>query len=120
MVRSIEPEKKWYRALWFRDDHLVGGLLIGKGNRAGKRRYLEAIKAKTAVPESRTRSAPALARRLSAREVAEEPFDERGLLAVPRLARHEVVAEANVILARRVAAPTAVAGPSGSPVAASC
>ena len=44
MVRSIEPEKKWYRALWFRDDHLVGGLLIGKGNRAGKRRYLDAIK----------------------------------------------------------------------------
>jgi NAD(P)H-nitrite reductase large subunit len=52
MVRSIEPEKKWYRALWFRDDHLVGGLLIGKGNRAGKRRYLEAIKAKTPFAES--------------------------------------------------------------------
>jgi NAD(P)H-nitrite reductase large subunit len=52
MVRSIEPEKKWYRALWFRDDHLVGGLLIGKGNRAGKRRYLEAIKAKTPFAEN--------------------------------------------------------------------
>jgi NAD(P)H-nitrite reductase large subunit len=52
MVRSIEPEKKWYRALWFRDDHLVGGLLIGKGNRAGKRRYLDAIKAKTPFAES--------------------------------------------------------------------
>jgi len=52
MVRSVEPEKKWYRALWFRDEHLVGGLLIGKGNRAGKRRYLEAIKAKTAFPEA--------------------------------------------------------------------
>jgi NAD(P)H-nitrite reductase large subunit len=50
MVRSIEPEKKWYRALWFRDEVLVGGLLIGKGNRAGKRRYLEAIKARTAFP----------------------------------------------------------------------
>jgi NAD(P)H-nitrite reductase large subunit len=50
MVRSIEPEKKWYRALWFREDRLVGGLLIGKGNRAGKRRYLDAIKAKTAFP----------------------------------------------------------------------
>jgi NAD(P)H-nitrite reductase large subunit len=52
MVRSIEPEKKWYRALWFRDDHLVGGLLIGKGNRAGKRRYLDAIKGKTPFAES--------------------------------------------------------------------
>jgi hypothetical protein len=40
-----------YRALWFRDDHLVGGLLIGKGNRAGKRRYLDAIKAKTPFAE---------------------------------------------------------------------
>jgi NAD(P)H-nitrite reductase large subunit len=52
MVRSIEPEKKWYRALWFREDRLVGGLLIGKGNRAGKRRYLDAIKAKTGFPEA--------------------------------------------------------------------
>ncbi len=52
MVRSIEPEKKWYRALWFREEQLVGGLLIGKGNRAGKRRYVEAIKAKTAFPKS--------------------------------------------------------------------
>jgi 3-phenylpropionate/trans-cinnamate dioxygenase ferredoxin reductase subunit len=50
MVRSIEPEKKWYRALWFREEQLVGGLLIGKGNRAGKRRYLDAIKAKTKFP----------------------------------------------------------------------
>jgi 3-phenylpropionate/trans-cinnamate dioxygenase ferredoxin reductase subunit len=52
MVRSIEPEKKWYRALWFREDHLVGGLMIGKGNRAGKRRYLDAIKAKTGFPKA--------------------------------------------------------------------
>jgi NAD(P)H-nitrite reductase large subunit len=52
MVRSMDAEKKWYRALWFRDDHLVGGLLIGKGNRAGKRRYLEAIKSKTPFAES--------------------------------------------------------------------
>ena len=52
MVRSIEPAKKWYRALWFREDRLVGGLLIGKGNRAGKRRYVDAIKAKTPIPES--------------------------------------------------------------------
>jgi NAD(P)H-nitrite reductase large subunit len=50
MVRSIEPDKKWYRALWFRDEQLVGGLLIGKGNRAGKRRYLDAIKEKTKFP----------------------------------------------------------------------
>ena len=56
MVRSIEPEKKWYRALWFREDKLVGGLLIGKGNRAGKRRYLEAIKSKTPIPESERES----------------------------------------------------------------
>jgi NAD(P)H-nitrite reductase large subunit len=52
MVRSIEPEKKWYRALWFHEDRLVGGLLIGKGNRAGKRRYIDAIKAKTVLPEA--------------------------------------------------------------------
>jgi NAD(P)H-nitrite reductase large subunit len=50
MVRSIEPDKKWYRALWFREEQLVGGLLIGKGNRAGKRRYLDAIKDKTSFP----------------------------------------------------------------------
>jgi NAD(P)H-nitrite reductase large subunit len=56
MVRSIEPEKKWYRALWFREDRLVGGLLIGKGNRAGKRRYLDAIKEKTPFAESERES----------------------------------------------------------------
>ena len=48
----IESEKKWYRALWFREQRLVGGLLIGKGNRAGKRRYLDAIKAKTEFPQA--------------------------------------------------------------------
>jgi 3-phenylpropionate/trans-cinnamate dioxygenase ferredoxin reductase subunit len=52
MVRSIEPEKKWYRALWFREEQLVGGLLIGKGNRAGKRRYLDAIKTKAQFPKA--------------------------------------------------------------------
>jgi 3-phenylpropionate/trans-cinnamate dioxygenase ferredoxin reductase subunit len=51
-VSSADHEKKWYRALFFRDAHLVGGLLIGKGNRAGKRRYLEAIKSKTPIPEA--------------------------------------------------------------------
>ena len=51
-VSNVDPEKKWFRALFFRDAHLVGGLLIGKGNRAGKRRYLDAIKAKTPIPEA--------------------------------------------------------------------
>lgn len=51
LVCSADHEKKWYRALFFHDEHLVGGLLIGKGNRAGKRRYLEAIKSKAAIPE---------------------------------------------------------------------
>ncbi len=63
MVRSIEPEKKWYRALWFREQRLVGGLLIGKGNRAGKRRYLDAIKAKTDFPPAEARISAPLARR---------------------------------------------------------
>ena len=52
MVRNIDREKKWYRALCFREDHLVGGLLIGKGNRAGKRQYVEAIKSKTPFPKA--------------------------------------------------------------------
>jgi NAD(P)H-nitrite reductase large subunit len=47
---NVDREKKWFRALFFREQHLVGGLLIGKGNRAGKRRYLEAIKSKTPIP----------------------------------------------------------------------
>ena len=55
-VSNTDPAKKWYRALFFRDAHLVGGLLIGKGNRAGKRRYLEAIKSKTPIPEAERES----------------------------------------------------------------
>jgi 3-phenylpropionate/trans-cinnamate dioxygenase ferredoxin reductase subunit len=55
-VASVDREKKWYRALFFRDAHLVGGLLIGKGNRAGKRRYLDAIKTKTPIPEAERES----------------------------------------------------------------
>jgi 3-phenylpropionate/trans-cinnamate dioxygenase ferredoxin reductase subunit len=47
MVRKVDAEKKWYRALFFWKNRLVGGVLIGKGNRAGKRKFLEAIKAKT-------------------------------------------------------------------------
>jgi len=55
-VCSADVEKKWYRALFFHDAQLVGGLLIGKGNRAGKRRYLEAIKSKSAIPEGERES----------------------------------------------------------------
>jgi len=46
MVRKIDREKKHYRALFFRENRLAGVVMIGKGNRAGKRRYLEAIKNK--------------------------------------------------------------------------
>ncbi|GAC1305921.1 MAG: FAD-dependent oxidoreductase [Vulcanimicrobiaceae bacterium] len=46
-VRKIDREKKHYRALFFWKNRLAGCVMIGKGNRAGKRRYLDAIKAKT-------------------------------------------------------------------------
>jgi NAD(P)H-nitrite reductase large subunit len=46
VVRKVDAEKNHYRALFFWQNRLVGGVLIGKGNRAGKRKYLEAIKAK--------------------------------------------------------------------------
>jgi NAD(P)H-nitrite reductase large subunit len=46
LVRKIDQEAKQYRALYFHEGRLVGGVLIGKGNRAGKRKYLEAIKSK--------------------------------------------------------------------------
>jgi NAD(P)H-nitrite reductase large subunit len=49
-VRKIDREKKWYRALFFWKNRLAGGVLIGKGNRAGKRKYVEAIKSKTEYP----------------------------------------------------------------------
>jgi NAD(P)H-nitrite reductase large subunit len=42
----IDRDKGWYRALYFLEDRFVGATLIGKGNRAGKRRYLDAIKSK--------------------------------------------------------------------------
>jgi NAD(P)H-nitrite reductase large subunit len=51
MVRRVDREKKWYRALFFWQDRLVGGLMLGKGNRAGKRKYVEAIKSKEAFPK---------------------------------------------------------------------
>jgi NAD(P)H-nitrite reductase large subunit len=51
VVRRLEPDKRWYRALFFREGRLVGGILLGKGNRAGKRRYVEAIKSKRFIPQ---------------------------------------------------------------------
>jgi NAD(P)H-nitrite reductase large subunit len=47
MVRKIDREKKHYRALFFWKNRLAGVVMIGKGNRAGKRKYLDAIKTKT-------------------------------------------------------------------------
>ncbi|HTX56063.1 MAG TPA: FAD-dependent oxidoreductase [Candidatus Acidoferrales bacterium] len=51
MVRKIDREKRWYRALFFWQDRLVGGIMLGKGNRAGKRKYVEAIKSKERFPK---------------------------------------------------------------------
>ncbi|MEO6991039.1 MAG: FAD-dependent oxidoreductase [Candidatus Baltobacteraceae bacterium] len=51
-VRKIDREKGHYRALFFHEGRLVGGVFLGKGNRAGKRRYVEAIKSKVAFPAS--------------------------------------------------------------------
>ena len=50
MVRKIETETKRYRALYFLNGRVVGGLLLGKGNQAGKRKYVEAIKSKAVFP----------------------------------------------------------------------
>ncbi|GAC1427314.1 MAG: FAD-dependent oxidoreductase [Candidatus Velthaea sp.] len=52
MVRKVDAGQKWYRALYFHEGRLVGGVLIGKGNRAGKRKYLDAIKSKDRFPRS--------------------------------------------------------------------
>jgi NAD(P)H-nitrite reductase large subunit len=51
-VHHVDHTKKWYRSLYFHEERLVGGILIGKGNRAGKRRYLDAIKAKERFPKT--------------------------------------------------------------------
>ena len=51
VVRKIDREKKWYRALFFWEDRLVGGIMLGKGNRAGKRKYVDAIKSKERFPK---------------------------------------------------------------------
>jgi len=48
LVRKIDREKKWYRGLFFWQNRLAGVVMIGKGNRAGKRKYVEAIKSKQA------------------------------------------------------------------------
>ncbi len=56
LVRKIDKELKHYRALYFHEDRLVGGVLIGKGNRAGKRKYLEAIKNKARYPKAEWQS----------------------------------------------------------------
>ncbi len=50
MVKKVDEEKKWYRSLFFWQDRLVGGIMMGKGNRAGKRKYVEAIKSKQPFP----------------------------------------------------------------------
>jgi NAD(P)H-nitrite reductase large subunit len=50
-VRKVDREKNWYRALFFWQDRLVGGIMLGKGNRAGKRKYVEAIKGKMRFPK---------------------------------------------------------------------
>lgn len=52
---EIDRDKGWYRALYFLDDRFVGAVLIGKGNRAGKRRYLDAIKTKARFPKAERR-----------------------------------------------------------------
>jgi NAD(P)H-nitrite reductase large subunit len=50
MVRKIDREKNHYRALFFYRNRLAGVVMIGKGNRAGKRKYLDAIKSKATFP----------------------------------------------------------------------
>ena len=49
---SYDLEKQWYRGLYFINGRLVGGLFLGKGNRSGKRKYVEAIKSKQTFPQS--------------------------------------------------------------------
>ena len=50
-VYTVDREKKWYRALYFWDYRLVGGCFMGKGNRSGKRKYLDTIKGKQRFPK---------------------------------------------------------------------
>jgi 3-phenylpropionate/trans-cinnamate dioxygenase ferredoxin reductase subunit len=50
-VFMVDEEKKWYRALYFWENRLVGGLFLGKGNRSGKRKYVDTIKSKERYPK---------------------------------------------------------------------
>ncbi|HEY8314185.1 MAG TPA: FAD-dependent oxidoreductase [Candidatus Baltobacteraceae bacterium] len=50
-VHAVDREKNWYRALYFWEDRLVGGLFLGKGNRSGKRKYVDTIKGKKRFPK---------------------------------------------------------------------
>ena len=50
-TRKVDHDKGWYRALYFWQERLVGGVMLGKGNRAGKRKYVEAIKSKERFPK---------------------------------------------------------------------
>ena len=50
-VFTVDRDKKWYRALYFWDHRLVGGCFMGKGNRSGKRKYLDTIKSKRRFPK---------------------------------------------------------------------
>ncbi|MDQ2663307.1 MAG: FAD-dependent oxidoreductase [Candidatus Eremiobacteraeota bacterium] len=54
-VFKVDADKGWYRALYFWEDRLVGGLFLGKGNRSGKRKYVEAIKDKQRFPKPQWR-----------------------------------------------------------------
>jgi NAD(P)H-nitrite reductase large subunit len=56
MARKVDREKGWYRALFYWQDRLVGGIMLGKGNRAGKRKYVEAIKSKERFPKPQWQS----------------------------------------------------------------
>ncbi len=51
-VCTLDGEKKWYRALYFWENRLVGGCFMGKGNRSGKRKYLDTIKSKQRFPKN--------------------------------------------------------------------
>lgn len=52
VVRKFDRDAKRYRALFFEGDRLAGGVLIGRSNRAGMRRYLDAIKARAVFAPS--------------------------------------------------------------------
>jgi NAD(P)H-nitrite reductase large subunit len=47
LVRKVDRDKNHYRALFFWKNRLAGCVMMGKGNRAGKRKYVDAIKSKT-------------------------------------------------------------------------